>query len=79
MKDTEDKLKNVFHKINEKHPSIKSDQKYSKSKIEFLDVLVYKDEEQSRETTLFKKNTDEQSYLHAKSNHTASLKKKKKK
>ena len=41
-KGAQEELKNFFNKINKKHPSIKFDQKYSKSKIEFLDVLVYK-------------------------------------
>ena len=74
-KGTEEKLKNSFNEINKKHPFIKFDQKYSKSKIEFLDVLVYKDEQQKLKTTLFKKNTNRQSYRHAKSDHPVSLKK----
>ena len=45
-KGTEEELKNFFNEINKKHPSIKFDQKYSKLKIEFLDVLVYKEEQQ---------------------------------
>ena len=64
-----------FNEINKKHPSIKFDQKYSKSKIEFLDALVYKDEQQRLQTILFKKKTDKQYYLHAKSDHPASQKK----
>ena len=40
-----------------------------------LILLVYKDEQQKLQTTLSKKNTDKQSYLHAKSNHPVSLKK----
>ena len=51
----EKKLKNFFNEINKKHPSIKFDQKYSKSKIEFLYVSIYKDEHQRLQTTLFKK------------------------
>ena len=53
-----EELKNFFNEINKKHPSTKFDQEYSKQKIEFLDVLVYKDEQQKLQTTLFKKNTD---------------------
>ena len=56
-KDMEEKLKNFFNEINNKHPSIKFDQKYSKSKIEFLYVSVYKDEQQRLQITLFKKET----------------------
>ena len=43
-KGTEEELKFFFNKFNKKHPSINFHQKYSKSKKEFLDVLVYKDE-----------------------------------
>ena len=45
-------------KINKKHPSIKFDQKHSKSEIEFLDALVYKDEQQRLQTIQFNKKTD---------------------
>ena len=55
-KGTEEELKNLFNEINKKHRSIKFSQKYSRSKIEFLDVLVYKDEQQKLQKTLFKKN-----------------------
>ena len=57
-KSTEEELKNLFNGISKKHPSIKFDQKYLKSKIEILDVLVYKDEQQRLQTTLFKKKTN---------------------
>ena len=36
---------------------IKFGQKYAKPKIEFLDVLVYKDEHQRLQITLFQKKT----------------------
>ena len=70
----EEELKIFFNEISKKHPSIKFDQKYSKSKIEFLDVLAYKHEQQTLQTTLFKNKTDRQSYLYAKSDQPASLK-----
>ena len=57
-KGAEEKLENVFDGINKKHLSIKFEQKYSKSKKEFLDVLVCKDEQQRLQTTLFKKKPD---------------------
>ena len=47
-KDTQEKLKNFFNEINKKNPSIK----FAKSKIESLNVLVYKDEQQRLQTTL---------------------------
>ena len=54
-KGTEEELKKLFNEIAKKHPSIEFDQKYSKSEIEFLDVLVYKDKkrDQNRQTILF--------------------------
>ena len=68
-KSTKKELKFLFNRFNKKHPSINFDQKYSKSKKEFLDVLVSKDEQQKLQTTLFMKNTDRQSNLHVKFNH----------
>ena len=43
--------------------------------IELIDVSVYKDEHQRLQTNLFKKKADRQSYLYAKSDLPASLKK----
>ena len=74
-KSTEGEPENFFNEINKKHPSIRFDKKYWKLKIEFLDILGYKDEQQRLQTTILKKNTNIQSYLHAKSDHPASLKK----
>ena len=61
--------------INEKHQSIKFDFKFSKESIEFLDTLVYIDSKNRLQTTLYKKPTDCQNYLYAKSAHPFSLKK----
>ena len=49
--------------------------KYSKGKIEFLDTLTYKDKNNKIQTTLYKKPTDRQNYIHSKSAHPFSLKK----
>ena len=49
--------------------------KYSKDKIEFLDTLIYKDKNNNIQTTLYKKPTDRQNYIHSKSAHPFSLKK----
>ena len=68
-------LKFFFDEINKKHHSIKFVKKYSKSEIVFLDVLIRKDEQQSLETTIFKKKIDRQSYLQAKSDNSSSHKK----
>ena len=74
MKERKKELKNFFNEINKKHPSIKFDQKYSKLKIEFLDVLVHKDEQQRLEKTLFKKKADKQFYLYEKTDQRHSQK-----
>ena len=67
-----EELKFFFKEIDKKHPSIKL-KKYSKSKIEFFKILVYKDEKQKLQSTIVKKKTDRQSYIHAKSDHPVSL------
>ena len=38
--------------------------------------MVYKDRENNLQTTLYRKPTDQQSYLHAKSEHPSAIKKK---
>ena len=48
--------------------------KYSKNKIEFFDTLTYKDKNINTQTTLYKKSTDRQNYIHSKSTHPFSLK-----
>ena len=45
-KSTGKKLKKFFNEISKKHTFIKLDQKYSKSEIQYLEVLDYKDEQQ---------------------------------
>ena len=63
-----------MNEINQKHHSIKFDFKFSRESIEFLDT-VYIDSKNRLLTTLYKKPTDCQNYLHAKSVHSFSLKK----
>ena len=72
---SESELRHFMNKINQKHQSIKFDFKFSKESIEFLDTLVYIDSKNRLQTTLYKKPTDCQNYLHAKSTHPFSLKK----
>ena len=55
-----------FNEISKKYSIIKFDQKYLKSKVEFLDVLANKDEQQKLQTTLFKKKKERNFYLHPK-------------
>ena len=64
-----------MNEINKKHQPIKFDFKFSKENIKFLDTLVYIDSNNRLQTTLYKKPTDCQNYLHAKIAHPFSLKK----
>ena len=43
-------------------------------KIALLDTMLYKDENNNIQTTLYRKPTDQQAFLHAKSEHPRSLK-----
>ena len=69
---TEEELLKFISKLNQKHKIIKFYFKYHK--IEFLNALLYKDINNKLQTTLYKKPTDRQSYLHANSKHPRSLK-----
>ena len=60
--------------LNKKHPSIKFEVKYSQTKIEFLDVLVYKDHNNMLQTTIYSEQKDRQNYLDARSEHPKLLK-----
>ena len=62
-----------LNELNTKHTSIKF--KYSRQQTEFLDTLVYRDNNNKLRATLYKKPTDRQNYLHSKSEHPYSLKK----
>ena len=64
---TEEERLRFINELKQKHKTMKFEFKYSKPKIEFLDVLVYKDINNKLQITLCKKPTDRQSYLHAKS------------
>ena len=71
--ETEEELLKFINKINQKQKTKKFDFNYSKTKIEFLDDLVFKDINNKLQTTLYKNPTNCQSYLHANSKHTRSL------
>ena len=59
-------LKEFVGFLNNAHPSIKFKMEYSQKQINFLDVLISKnDNESSLVTTLFTKSTDGHQYLHA--------------
>ena len=71
----ESELRHFMNEINQKHQSIKFDFKFSKESIKFLNTLVYIHSKNRLQTTLYKKPTDCQNYLHTKSAHLFSLKK----
>ena len=71
---SEQELLDFMSDLNKKHPLIKFEFKYSQIKIEFLDVLVYKDQNSMLQTAIYRKQTDQQSYLDAQSEHPKSLK-----
>ena len=71
---SEHELLDFMSDLNKKHSSIKFEFKYSQTKIEFLDVLVYKDHNNMLQTTIYRKQTDRQNYLDARSGHPKSLK-----
>ena len=64
---SEQELLDFMNDLNKKRPSIKFEFKYSQTKIEFLDVLVYKDQNNILQTTIYSKQTDQQNYLDAQS------------
>ena len=70
---SEQELLDFMSDLNKKHPSIKFQFKYSQAKIEFLDVLVYKDHNKLQ-TTIYRKQMDQQNYLDARSEHLKLLK-----
>ena len=72
---SEKQLKDFMSELNQKHPSIKFDYIFHCKKIEFLDTLVYIDQQNKLQTTLFRKSSDRQNFLNAKSEHPYSLKK----
>ena len=72
---SEKQLNNFMSEHNQKHPSIKFDYKFDCKQIEFLDTLVYIDQQNKLQTTLFQKSSDRQNFLKAKSKHPYSLRK----
>ena len=67
-------IDNILKELNGKHKTIKFDFQVSPRKIAFLDAMLYKDENNNIQTTLYRKPTDQQVFLHAKSKHPRSLK-----
>ena len=60
----EAKFKAFFKQINKIHSTIKFDYKYSYESIEFLDTLVFKNNQNCLSTKLYSKPTDRPTYTH---------------
>ena len=71
---TKQELLIFLEKLNSKHKTIKFEHNISNSNTSFLDTLTYKDKSKTLQTTLYRKSIDQQSYLHAHSDHPKSLK-----
>ena len=71
---TKQELLIFLEKLNCKHKTIRFEHNISYSNISFLDKLIYKDKNNTLQTTLYRKPTDQQSYLHVYSDHPRSLK-----
>ena len=71
---TKQELLMFLGKLNSKLKTIKFEHNISNSNISFLDTLIYKDKSNTLQTTLHQKPTDQQSHLHAYSNHPKSHK-----
>ena len=69
----EEKLKEFHQKANEIHSRIKTELRYSNTKIEFLDVNVSINDGYFK-TNIFSKETDKHLYIHATSNNPDSVK-----
>ena len=72
---SEKRLKDFMSELNQKHPSIKFDCKVDYKQIQFLDTLVYIDQQNKLQTTLSRKSTDRQNFLNVKSEDPYSSKK----
>ena len=70
----EEKLKEFLYILNHYHPSIKFTSKYSRERIDFLDVEIIKEGNRLL-TDVFVKSTETHQYLHATSCHAYHLKK----
>ena len=73
-KGTKAELITFIKDLNEKYKTIKFNFHVSRRAIAFLDAMLYKDENNNIQTTLYRKPTDQQAFLHAKSEHPRSLK-----
>lgn len=71
---TEDELVAHLQHLNTLHPTIKFTHEYSRNEINFLDVKVQRNPDNSLRTSLYTKPTDRGQYLHHKSFHPSHTK-----
>ena len=64
-----------MNELNQKCARIKSDYKFDCKRIEFLDSSVYIDQQNELQTTFFRKPSDSQNFLNAKSGNPYLLRK----
>ena len=55
--------------MNKKHKPIKFECEISLQKVPFLDTMLYKDQDNNSQKTIYRKPADQESYIHAKSEH----------
>ena len=72
--ETKQELLIFLEKLNSKNKTIKFEHNISYSDILFLDTLIYKDKNNTLQTTLYRKPTEQQSNIHAYSDRPKSLK-----
>ena len=72
--DTKAELMTFIKELNEQHRTIKFDFQVSPRKIAFLAEMLYKDENNNIQKTLYRKPIDQQAFLHTKSENPRSLK-----
>ena len=62
---TKEGLISFTDELKEKHKTIKFDYKIFTKQIEFLDTMIYKDQQYRIQTTIFRKPKYQKTYLHA--------------
>ena len=73
-KGTKSELMTFIKELNKKHKTIKFEFQIPPRKIAFLDTMLYKDKDNSIQTTFCRKPTDEPAFSYAKSEQPRSLK-----
>ena len=72
---SEKQLKDFMSELNKKHSSLKFDFEFVCKRIEFLHTLVYINQQNKLQTTLFQKSSNRQNFVNAKSEHPYPLNK----